>query len=127
MWIVPPERMKSGREHRVPLSERAIELLNGLPREGDSVFIGNRRGKPLSNMSLLMTLRRMGRAGLTAHGFRSTFRDWASEATAYPSEICEMALAHVVSDKVERAYRRGDLLDKRRRLMADWAHYCASS
>jgi integrase len=118
--------MKGHREHRVPLSDRAVEILENLPREGEFVFVGSRAGTPLSNMALLMTLRRMGRGDLTAHGFRSTFKDWATETTAYPVELSEMALAHIVSDKTEAAYRRGDMLEKRRRLMADWAAYCAS-
>ena len=128
VWRVPGSRMKGGREHRVPLSERALDILEGLPRDdgGEFVFAGARAKRPLSQMALLMTLRRMGRGDLTAHGFRSTFRDWAAEATAYPREVAEMALAHAVSDKVEAAYRRGDLFAKRRRLMAEWARYCAS-
>jgi integrase len=128
MWTVPAERMKGNREHRVPLADRAVEILEGLPRESESdhVFIGNKVGQPLSNMALLMTLRRMGRDDLTAHGFRSTFKDWATETTAYPVELSEMALAHIVSDKTEAAYRRGDMIEKRRRLMADWAAYCSS-
>lgn len=126
MWIIPGARMKAGREHRVPLSPRVLALLKSLPREegNDAVFVGDKKGSHLSNMALLMTLRRMGRADLTTHGFRSTFRDWAAEQTAYPTELCEMALAHIVSNKVEAAYRRGDMLDKRRRLMADWANFC---
>ena len=126
MWIIPGERMKAGNEHRVPLSDRAIEVLRALPREGEFVFVGDRAGRPLSNMALLMTLRRMKRADLTVHGFRSTFRDWAAEQTAYPNELVEMALAHTVSDKTEAAYRRGDMLEKRHRLMRDWADYCAA-
>jgi integrase len=128
VWTVPGERMKGGKAHRVPLSDGAIALLEALPREdsGEYVFLGGRKGRPLSNMALLETLRRMGRGGLTAHGFRSTFRDWAAEATACPGEVVEMALAHVVGSKVEAAYRRGDLFEKRRRLMADWGSYCAS-
>lgn len=126
MWIIPPERMKAGKEHRVPLSSRALEILESLPRDTASrfVFIGDKKGKPLSNMALLMALRRMGRADLTVHGFRSTFRDWAAEQTAYPNELVEMALAHIVSDKTEAAYRRGDMLEKRRRLMEDWSTFC---
>jgi integrase len=127
MWIVPPNRMKGGREHRVPLADRAIEILENLPHEAEFVFIGPRAGKPLSKSVLLRALERLGRRGVTVHGFRSTFRDWASEQTAYPSEMCELALAHAVSNKVEAAYRRGDMLEKRRRLMSDWADYCASS
>ncbi|GLS41570.1 phage integrase [Mesorhizobium tianshanense] len=128
LWTIPADRMKAGKEHRVPLSDRALEILKSLPREkdNDSVFIGDKAGKPLSNMALLMTLRRMERADLTTHGFRSTFRDWAAEQTAYPNEMLEMALAHTVSDKTEAAYRRGDLMEKRRRLMSDWATYCAA-
>ncbi|QND60324.1 tyrosine-type recombinase/integrase [Mesorhizobium huakuii] len=128
LWTIPGDRMKAGKEHRVPLSDRALEILESLPREkgNDSVFIGEKGGKPLSNMALLMTLRRMERADLTAHGFRSTFRDWAAEQTAYPNELLEMALAHTVSDKTEAAYRRGDMMEKRRRLMADWAAFCST-
>jgi integrase len=125
VWVVPPSRMKSGREHRVPLSRPAISVLKEMHRhQGDLVFPGDRRGKPLSNMAMLMMLRRMDRAELTAHGFRSTFRDWAAECTNFPAEVAEAALAHVVGDKVEAAYRRGDLFEKRRRLMESWATYC---
>jgi integrase len=88
------------------------------------VFPGAKKGKPLSNMALLMLLRRMGHGDLTAHGFRSTFRDWAGEATNYARDVAEQALAHTLPDKVEAAYRRGDLMDKRRRLMADWSTFC---
>jgi len=128
VWVVPAERMKAGKEHRVPLSDRAIALLNeiggGHSVPGAFVFLGARPRSPLSNMSLLMTLRRMGRGDLTAHGFRSTFRDWAAERTAFPSEVAEMALAHAVGDKVEAAYRRGDMFEKRRQLAEAWARYC---
>jgi integrase len=127
MWIIPGTRMKSGREHRVPLSDRAVKILATLPSEGEFVFPGRQPGSALSNMAMLETLKQMGRGDLTTHGFRSTFRDWAAEMTAYPHELQEMALAHVVSDKVEAAYRRGDMLEKRRRLMADWAGYCTST
>ncbi len=136
VWIVPAERMKAGREHRVPLSPRAIAILQGMKPAGDSegehdqaeafVFPGSKRGKPLSNMALLMLLRRMGHDDLTAHGFRSTFRDWAAERTNFPSEVAEMALAHAVGDKVEAAYRRGDLFERRRRIMAEWAKFCGT-
>lgn len=126
VWTIPAERMKSGKEHRVPLSGRALEILDELPSEGDFVFPGGREGKPLSNMALLMQLRRMNRDDLTAHGFRSTFRDWAAEQTAFPNFVAEMALAHVVGDKVEAAYRRGDLMAKRAKLMQAWASYCAT-
>ena len=112
VWTIPRDRMKGGREHRVPLSDRAIEIIASLPREAEYVFPGARAGKPLSNMALLTTLRRMGRGDLTAHGFRSTFRDWAAETTGFPSDVVEMALAHAVSSKVEAAYRRGDLFEK---------------
>ena len=126
IWTVPGLRMKAGREHRVPLSERAVRVLKGLPREDDNahVFIGGRKGAGLSNMAMLELMRDL-RPQFVPHGFRSTFRDWASETTAYPNHVIEMALAHAVSDKVEAAYRRGDLFDKRRRLMADWSSYCA--
>lgn len=121
-WTIPKERMKARREHRVFLSGRALEILSALreARNSDFVFPGGRPGKPLSNMALLATLKRMERSDLTAHGFRSTFRDWAAEATDYPSEVVEMALAHVVANKVEAAYRRGDLFEKRKGLMRDW-------
>jgi len=132
MWTVPAERMKSREEergpHRVPLSARALEILRELPSEGEFVFPGRQPGTALSNMAMLQVLKRvLGRADLTTHGFRSTFHDWASETTGYPNEVVEMALAHAVGDKVEAAYRRGDLLEKRRRLMADWATYCQST
>jgi integrase len=125
VWTIPAERMKSGREHRVPLSDAALELLAALPREGDYLFGGARPNTHLSNMALLAVLRRLDRADLTTHGFRSTFRDWVAERTNYPRDIAEAALAHAISDKTEAAYRRGDALDKRRRLMAEWARYCA--
>jgi integrase len=129
VWVVPPNRMKSGREHRVPLSLLAISVLEEMQarHQEDLVFPGDRRGKPLSNMAMLMMLRRMDRADLTAHGFRSTFRDWAAECTNFPAEVAEAALAHVVGDKVEAAYRRGDLFEKRRRLMEAWAVYCLNA
>jgi integrase len=117
--------MKSGREHRVPLADAVLELLAKLPREGDYLFAGARANSHLSNMALLAVLKRMGRADLTTHGFRSSFRDWVSERTNYPRDIAEAALAHAISDKTEAAYRRGDALDKRRRLMAAWAEYCS--
>jgi integrase len=129
-WVVPADRMKSGREHRVPLSEPALEILREMAaaRMMDNadalVFPGQDATRPLSDMTLTAVLRRMSRGDLTAHGFRSTFRDWAAEATAYPAELVEMALAHTVGNKVEAAYRRGDLFEKRRRLMSDWADFC---
>lgn len=127
VWTVPAARMKAGREHRVPLSDHAVEILKSLPREDENphVFIGGRKGKPLSNMAMLELMKHI-RPGFVPHGFRSTFRDWAAERTSYPNHVAEMALAHVVGDKVEAAYRRGDLFEKRRRLMADWERYCAS-
>lgn len=124
VWTVPPHRMKAGKEHRVPLSPRAMEILEAVKPMGAShVFAGERGGK-LSAMAVAMLLRRMG-TDVTAHGFRSSFRDWSAECTAFPHEVCEMALAHAVESKVERAYRRGDLFEKRARLMADWAGYCS--
>src|SRR6185437_12322580 len=125
LWTVPAERMKAGKEHRVPLSNRALELIatEGIA-DDDFLFPGSRAGQPLSNMAMLMLLQRMGRDDLTVHGFRSTFRDWASERTNFPSEVVEMALAQSSDDKTEAAYRRGDLFDKRRRLMDAWASFC---
>jgi integrase len=118
--------MKSRREHRVPLSPRAIELLSGLYREsGNShVFIGARTRAGLGNMVLPDMLRQMRQNDVTVHGFRSTFRDWAAESTAYPNHVVEQALAHTISNAVEAAYRRGDLFEKRRHLMDDWAQFC---
>ena len=129
VWTVPPERMKAGREHRVALSGDAVALLQALPREHGNpfVFIGSRAGHPLSNMAGLMLLRRMGRADLTVHGFRSTFRDWAGETSGHAREVVEHALAHRLKDRVEAAYQRGDLIQKRRRLMEDWSRYCAGA
>jgi integrase len=127
VWVVPAGRMKGGKEHRVPLSGRAVELLASLPREADFVFMGSRVGMPIGNMAMLRLMRSMkSGSGYVPHGFRSTFRDWAAETTAYPSEVVEMALAHAIESKVEAAYRRGDLFEKRRRLMAEWAKFCAA-
>lgn len=126
MWTIPATRMKAGREHRVPLSPRAIEILDAMkPLGKTTLFSGNRGGK-LSGMAMAMLLRRMDVA-VTVHGFRSAFRDWAGECTGYPREVCEMALAHKVADKTEEAYARSDLVEKRRRLMADWSTYCAQA
>ena len=126
VWTIPAERMKAGREHRIPLSDAAVELLRALPRIDESkLLFPNTKGSELSDMTLTAVLRRMARA-VTAHGFRSTFRDWAGETTAYPREVIEHALAHQLKDKAEAAYARGTLFDKRRRLMADWAKYCAT-
>ena len=124
LWTIPPERMKAGKEHRVPLSDRALDILADLPRDGEMIFPGARAGNPLSNMAMLELARGMRGKRVTPHGFRSTFRDWGSEQTAYPSEMLELALAHAVKNKVEAAYRRGDMMEKRRRLMADWADFC---
>ena len=128
VWTIPGERMKAGVEHRVPLSDDAMALLREAGKlrvDGvDFVFPGGKKGKPLSNMALLMTLRRMKRDDLTAHGFRSTFRDWAAE-TGQPADIAEAALAHTVGDKTVAAYQRGDLLDRRRKLMEAWAAFCS--
>jgi integrase len=128
LWTVPAERMKAGREHRVPLSDSAITILEEMRaiRQSDYVFPGAKSRRPLSNMAFLMLLRRMGRGDLTAHGFRSTVSDWCSERTNFPAEVREMALAHTVSDKVEAAYRRGDLFQKRRQLMDAWARFCTA-
>src|SRR3954468_19907582 len=125
-WIIPAARMKSRREHRVPLSPRAVEILSALYREaGNShVFIGARTGAALGNMAMPDVLQQMGQSDVTVHGFRSTFRDWAAEATAYPNHVVEQALAHTIGNAVEAAYRRGDLFEKRRYLMNDWAQFC---
>ncbi|WEY37775.1 site-specific integrase [Paraburkholderia sp. SUR17] len=127
LWTIPAERMKMKKEHRVPLSKRAVTILKEmeLARHGNFVFPGMRDGSGLSNMSLLAVLKRMGRADLTVHGFRSTFRDWAAECTNFPRELAEKALAHAVRSEVEAAYQRGDLLTKRGRMMDAWATYCS--
>ena len=142
VWTVPAERMKARREHRVPLSDRALAILAEAKkfRQGDYIFPGVRSGRPMTDMSLTALLKRMDaervRDGLerwldkksgkriVTHGFRSSLRDWAAEATHYPNEMAEMALAHVVGNKVEAAYRRGDMFEKRRQMMADWATWC---
>ncbi len=125
IWIIPADRMKAGKEHRVPLSPAAVALLKAASRiEGVDYVFPAARGGMLSDMALTSVLKRMGRAGLTQHGFRSTFRDWAGETTAYPREVIEHALAHQLKDKAEAAYQRGDLLAKRSRLMTDWARFC---
>lgn len=126
IWTVPAKRMKAGRSHRVPLSARAIEMLKVLraSKTGKLVFEGTKKDHPLSSMSMEMVLRRMKIDGVTVHGFRSSFRDWCGEATAFPREIAEAALAHVIGDKAEQAYRRGDALEKRRALMDAWANFC---
>jgi integrase len=125
VWTVPAERMKAAREHRIPLSERALAILKKLfeTRIGGLVFPGLRDGKPLSNTAMEMLLRRMDQDDVTVHGFRSAFRDWAGNETHFPREVAEAALAHVVGDKAEQAYRRGDALEKRRALMEAWANF----
>jgi integrase len=140
VWTIPPERMKAGKEHRVPLCDRALAILaemrrrregstnppqNGTRADVGFVFPGGKRGRPLSNMAMAAVLRRMERDKFTVHGFRSTFRDWAAECTNLPNHVVEMALAHTISDKVEAAYRRGDLFEKRQQLAVAWEEYCA--
>ena len=130
LWVIPRQRMKRNREHRVPLSDRCVEILRKLeplkPEPDSFVFPGTKAGHPLSVMALGMLLRRM-KLPVTVHGFRSTFRDWVGDCTAFPREIVEEALAHQVGSEVERAYRRGDAIEKRRQLMAAWADYCAGT
>jgi integrase len=125
IWTIPKDRMKAGREHRVPLSRRCIAVLTEMAAVQTSVFVfpGGKAERPLSNMAMLNALKRMGRESLTTHGFRSSFRDWAAENTDYPGEVVEMALAHTIGNKVEAAYRRGDLFEKRKGLMGDWGAY----
>jgi integrase len=127
IWTIPAKRMKAGKEHRVPLSEAALAILQPSPADAGLVFPG-RKNAQLSDMSLTAVLRRMGRSDITVHGFRSTFRDWCAEAVgnSFSREVCEHALAHSLPDKVEAAYRRGDLLTKRVELMNAWAEYCTS-
>jgi len=133
VWTIPAARMKARSEHRVPLSRRALEILREL-KDPDAessadgyAFAGQREGTPLSNMALLMMLRRMKRMDITAHGFRSTFSDWASEVSPFSGELRETALAHTIQNKAERAYRRGDALEKRREMMEAWAGYFAAT
>jgi integrase len=127
IWTVPGVRMKAGKEHRVPLSDAAMSLLQALPKvASDEAVFPAPRGGMLSDMTLTAVMRRMGLEAVP-HGFRSTFRDWAAERTNYPREAAEMALAHTIGDKVEAAYRRGDLFDKRRRMMGEWAAFLAKS
>ena len=130
-WTVPNQRMKAGKEHRVPLCERTLAILQEMRAhhlaDDGFVFPGSKVGRPLADTVLLRLLQRMGRGDLTAHGFRSSFRDWASDRTNFPSEVAEMALAHVVGSKVEQAYRRGDMFEKRRRLMDAWATFCTTA
>ncbi|MCJ8276303.1 MAG: tyrosine-type recombinase/integrase [Bdellovibrionales bacterium] len=126
-WTIPSSRMKSGQEHIVPLSRRALEILKDLERiqHNEFIFPGKKQSKPLSDMTLLMILRRE-QLDYTVHGFRSTFKDWASERTNFTREVSEMALAHTITNKVEAAYRRGKLLLKRRSLMKSWEEFCYS-
>jgi integrase len=127
VWTIPGERMKAGREHRVPLSEQAIALIECVPigHESEYVFPGERRAM-LSNMAMDMLLRRMN-SDVTVHGFRSTFRDWAADCTNFSNEVCEATLAHAIANKAEAAYRRGDLFEKRRKLMETWGQFCNTS
>jgi integrase len=126
IWTVPPLHMKAKLEHRVPLSVRALEILASLRVIDTDFLFPGERGAGLSNMAMAMLLKRMGQE-VTVHGFRSSFRDWTAECTAHPHEVCEIALAHKIKNKVEAAYRRGDLFEKRRLLMDDWAKYCAGT
>jgi integrase len=125
LWVVPAHRMKAGQEHRIPLSQRALAILRDMEkrRMSEFVFPGYRDGRPLWGNTVLQVLRQMGH-NVTAHGFRSTFRDWAGDCTAFPREVAEAALAHTIGDQTERAYRRGTALEKRRELMDAWANYC---
>lgn len=125
LWTVPAHRMKGGAQHRVPLTDEMLAILEPLRAlASDYVFEGQKRNRPMSNMSMLMLLRRMGRTGITVHGFRSTFRDWAAEVSNAPRELAEAALAHQVGSDVERAYARSDLLERRRGLAVQWSRYC---
>jgi integrase len=128
VWIIPANRIKGRKQHRVPLSDRAVEILKALPREAgnDFVFIGNAKGTAISNSAMDQLLKRMERRDITVHGFRSAFRDWAGETKNFPEHVVEMALAHSIGGAVEKAYRRGDLYDKRVLLMQAWARYCAT-
>jgi integrase len=127
-WVIPAERMKAQREHRVPLSDAAVKLLRGLPTENNNpfIFLGPKAGGGLNKMSLSRVMQRMGREDGTVHGFRSCFSDWAHEQTAHSSHTIEIGLAHAVGNEIERAYRRKDMLAKRVRLMAEWARFCTS-
>jgi integrase len=126
VWTIPPTRMKAGREHRVPLSSRALEILHRLRegRTGNCIFPSAGKDLPISRDVMIRIMRRMGAEGITVHGFRSSFRDWAGHETSFPREICEQALAHRLGDSAELAYKRGDFLEKRRELMEAWARYC---
>jgi len=123
IWVVPGPRMKEKREHRVPLTDRSIAILKELPREGNFVFIGARKGLPLGRNTFLNLLEAMGHDDVTTHGFRSSFRDWCGESTSFASDICEVALSHVVGGQVITSYQRGDMLEKRRSLMMAWEQF----
>jgi integrase len=129
VWTIPAERMKAGREHRVPLSSRALGILAEMSevKRGPLVFPGRTGEVPMSNMTMAALLKRSTGSGVTVHGFRTTFRTWAAEQTGFAREIAEQALAHTLSDAVEAAYRRTDLLEKRRKLMEAWSNYCAAT
>lgn len=128
LWTCPADRMKGGVAHRVPLTDEMLLILEPLrAMQSDYVFEGQKRHRPMSNMAMLMLLRRMQVEGVTVHGFRSAFRDWASEAANAPREVAEMSLAHKVGSDVERAYARSDLLEKRKALMGQWSHYVTRS
>jgi integrase len=129
LWTIPAARMKAGKEHRVPLPTKAVAILRPLHegRISDFAFPGQKAGRPLSNMALVMLMRRMGVDQYTVHGFRSSFRDWAGDATQFPRELAEQALAHRVGNETERAYRRSDALDRRRQLMEAWSDFVINS
>lgn len=127
LWTIPEERMKAGREHSIPLSDRAAEIIASMPHCGDYIFPGAREGRPLSNMSMTQLMRGMGITDYRVHGFRSSFRDWAGDCTTVDREVIEHALAHKLPDKVEAAYRRSSALEKRRALMQAWAEFCAAN
>jgi integrase len=128
VWVVPGDRMKGGKEFRAPLSSVALALLDAMPRSDELVFPGRKAGSPQSDMTLTAVLKRMKRDDISVHGFRSTFRDWASESVAnsFPHEVIEQAMSDTLANKVEAAYRRGDLLAKRAMLMQAWANYCVT-
>jgi integrase len=127
VWTVPAERMKARKPHRVPLAPEVVDLLRGLytESENDFVFIGTQAGKPLAHTALALVLKRLGQP-VTVHGFRSAFRDWAGETTAFPHDVCEAALSHVRGDQTIQAYARGDLFAKRRALMMAWSKFCTT-
>jgi integrase len=127
VWTIPANRMKARVEHRVPLCPRSLEILKiSKAMDEDSIYLFSRNGKKLSNMAMSMILRRL-KLDVTVHGFRSTFRDWVSEETEHSPEAAEKALAHTIGNKVEKAYRRGDLFERRRKLLLDWEAYCSGN